>query len=509
MSKANKIISIGIDQGTSGTTVLAVDEKLQPLTDWYKPHTQYRPQSGFLEHDPDEILNIVIEGVANVLEQLDINAGTKLTAGLANQGETVCAWDSETGKPLYNAIVWSDCRGGEFIGNLSASEKEEIKQITGLEPDSYFSAGKIAWLLNNVPQIKSAMEKGRLTIGTLDSWLIWKLSDNKVYYTDPSTAARTMLYDITAGKWSDAVLKLMGMPKLPLAKVLQSTGNIAALSHPCWNIDSLLLNASIVDQPASLFAHGCWKTGQAKITYGTGCFLLVNIGKTYPANNNGGLTISIGWDIGEGTEYIVDGAVYATGSVIEWLNKDCGWIKKTCEIDKMISETPVQDTLFFVPCMDGLSAPYWNRNVKGLLSGVTLATKPAHIIRAALDGIAHQVVDIVDSLPKYLRIGLHEIRVDGGLSGSNYLMQKQADLLGIPIVVTDNPEMTALGAAAMAMIGASFSTKDEIFSQINSLTHKTFSPALGSQQRLTQRNNWKQAVKLAISAADLNKQENR
>jgi len=508
MNKANKIISIGIDQGTTGTTILAVNEKLQPLADWYKQHAQYRPGTGLLEHDPEKILNIVIEGVACVLEQLDIDTDTNIVLGLANQGETVCVWDSKTGRPLHNAIVWSDCRGGEFLGNLSVSQRNEIKQITGLEPDSYFSAGKIAWLLNNVPQVQSAMKKERLMIGTLDSWLIWKLSRGKVYYTDPSTASRTMLYDITAGKWSDAVLKLMGMPKLSLAKVRQSTGDIAFLSHPRWKIDSLPLNASIVDQSASLFAHGCWKAGQAKITYGTGCFFLVNIGKTYPADNNSGLTISIGWDIGEGTEYIVDGAVYAAGSVIEWLNKDCRWVKKTYEIDKMISETPGQKNLFFIPCMDGLSAPYWNRNVKGLLSGITLATKPAHIIRAALDGIAHQVVDIVESLPKSLRSGLHEIRVDGGLSGSNYLMQKQADLLGIPIIATNNPEMTVLGVAAMAMIGAGFLTRDEVFLQISSLIHKTFSPVLGSQQRLMQRNNWKQAVTLAISAADFNKQEN-
>lgn len=493
-------VLIGIDQGTTGTTVLAVDSSLNVVAQWYGQHAQHRPGPGLLEHNPDEIIGSVVEGVRSVLDELGKDCSSIIAAGLANQGETVCAWDRQTGLALHNAIVWSDSRGGEFIDVLKQDQREKLSAITGLEPDSYFSAAKILWLLKNVPQVRHALEKEQLGIGTLDSWIIWKLSGQQVYFTDASTASRTMLYDICSGNWSRQAGELIGLPQLPMATVGASCGHIADLAHDEWAIDSLPLFSSLVDQPSSLFAHGCWDAGQTKITYGTGCFLLMNTGDDLVAKRNG-LTACVGWDVGQGPNYLLDGAVYAAGSVIEWLQKDCGWISKACELDNMVANLPTSDGLLFVPGMDGLSAPHWERDVRGLLIGISLSTKPAEIVRAALDGIAHQVSDLVECMEASVDYSLDEIRVDGGLSGSNYLMQKQADLLGKTICVSENSELTALGAATMAGLATGAFTRQELQQKLRDLPCKAFSPKIANRQREHERAKWKNAVNIAKSAA--------
>jgi glycerol kinase len=511
-----KSLILGIDQGTTGTTVLAFDSSLHVAASWYGQHRQLRPGQGLLEHDPEEILEAVVEGVRCVLNDLGQDRDQVAAVGLANQGETVCAWDGHTGQPLYNAIVWSDSRGSEQIEALTQDQRDRLMALTGLQPDSYFSAPKIAWLLKNVPEIRQALTESpaeardaRLRMGTLDTWMIWKLSSRQVYFTDASTASRTMLYELTHGQWSEEAGKLIGLPPLPLAKIGPSYGPIATLSHEAWPVDSLPLLASLVDQPAALFAHGCWKPGQAKATYGTGCFFLMNTGQTPLAERNG-LTASVAWDV-DGLTYMLDGAVYAAGSIIEWLRKDLRWINDAHQIDEMLSNPParrprleqVRDGLFFVPTLDGLSGPHWRRDVRGFITGLTLATGPADIIRAALDGVAHQVTDLVECIPSTAGLRLKELRVDGGLSACDYLMQKQADLLGKPVRASKNREMTALGAAAMAGLATGVLSQQELLRLLGDLTGRTYRPQISTQQRLQERTTWQRAVRVAMSAAEI------
>lgn len=487
---------IGVDQGTTSTTIIAVDKNLDMLSLWQRNHAQHRPAPGLLEHDPAEILQAVVEGLKSVMQE--VGSDQVVCVGLANQGETVCAWDTATGAPIGNAIVWSDSRGTEEVDSLGDVQSERLRSITGLHPDSYFSAAKIKWMLSHVPEICQAMADKRLGIGTLDTWLIWKLSQGRSYVTDASTASRTLLYDINAGAWSEEARSILDLPDLPLAKVGSSCGPIASLSHPEWPVKSVELYASLVDQPAALFANGCWRPGEAKANYGTGCFLLMNHGHRIPADLSG-LTTSVAWDLGDGPVYMIDGAVYAAGSIIEWFERDCGWIHEAREIDDLLKASRQNDGVVFVPTFDGLSAPRWNRKVRGLLSGISLSTGPADIIRAALDGIAHQVADLVDGMRQ--SFSLDELRVDGGLTECEYLMQRQADLLGIPVRVCANPEMTALGAAVMAGLDGGLWTADELEERLHKLPSRVFHPKLEKRTRERERLRWQRAVDLAVQAS--------
>ena len=498
--KNNKLI-IGVDQGTTGTTVVAVNASLNIISSWSRQHTQHRPGPGLLEHLPSEIVEAVVEGVRSVLEDLGKDRGDVTAIGLANQGETVCAWDTKTGQSLHNAIVWADARGGNYIDRLTSSQSDRLAAITGLQPDTYFSAPKLAWMMENCPDIHQALEHDRLGIGTLDSWIIWKLSGGHVYSTDVSTAARTMLFDISEEQWSDEALAMFGLENLPKPAACLSCEHIADLSHKSWPIAPIPLFASVVDQPAALFAHGCWELGQVKATYGTGCFLLMNTGSSLVTDKNG-LTASIAWDIGDGPAYMLDGAVYAAGSIIEWIKNDLGWIDTVEQIDPMVAGSSADNAPIFVPTLDGLSAPHWDRNVKGMITGLTLSVKPADIVRAALDGIAHQVADLMQVMQQTVDSSIDDLHVDGGLSASDYLMQKQADLLGLPVAVATTSEMTALGAAAMASLGAGITTREDLRQSLSELPRKTFHPAISSQQRFKERSKWKDAIQLALSAGE-------
>jgi len=490
---------IGVDQGTTSTTIIAVDKNLDMLSLWQRNHAQHRPAAGLLEHDPAEILQAVVEGLKSVMQE--IGSDRIVCVGLANQGETVCAWDTTTGAPVGNAIVWSDSRGTEEIESLDDVQSERLRSITGLHPDSYFSAAKIKWMLSHVPEISQAMADERLGIGTLDTWLIWKLSRGGSYVTDASTASRTLLYDINTGTWSEEARSILDLPDLPLAAVGSSCGSIASLSHPDWPVKSVELSASVVDQPAALFANGCWHSGEAKANYGTGCFLLMNHGNRIPTNLSG-LTTSVAWDLGDGPVYMIDGAVYAAGSIIEWFERDCGWINEPREIDDLLNASRQNDGVVFVPTFDGLSAPHWDRKVRGFLSGMSLSTGPADIIRASLDGIAHQVADLVNCIS----VSLEELRVDGGLTECEYLMQRQADLLGIPVRVCANSEMTALGAATMAGLAAGLWTADELAERLRALPSRLYQPKIEERTRERERRRWHRAVELAVRASKLSTQ---
>ena len=498
--KNNKLI-IGVDQGTTGTTVVAVDSSRQIIGSWSRQHTQYRPGPGLLEHSPSEIVEAVVEGVRSVLEDLGKDRANVAAIGLANQGETVSAWDTKTGESLHNAIVWADTRGGKFIDRLTGSQSDRLAAITGLQPDTYFSAPKLAWMMENCPDIHQALKHDRLGIGTLDSWIIWKLSGGRVYSTDVSTAARTMLFDISAGQWSGEALALFGLDNIPKPATSLSCEHIADLSDKSWPVEPIPLFASVVDQPAALFAHGCWRPGQVKATYGTGCFLLMNTGSNIVTEKNG-LTASIAWDIGDGPVYMLDGAVYAAGSIMEWIKNDLGWIETVEQIDSMVAAASADNPPIFVPTLDGLSAPHWDRNAKGMIAGLTLSVKPADIVRAALDGIAHQVADLMQVMQQTVDSSIDQLHVDGGLSASAYLMQKQADLLGLPVAVATTSEMTALGVAAMASLGAGITTREELRQSLSELPRKTFHPAISPQQRIEERSKWKDAVQLAQSAGE-------
>jgi glycerol kinase len=501
----NPPILIGIDQGTTGTTILAVDRHLNTLESWYGTHAQHRTGPNRLEHDPQEILNVVVAGVADVLKRLGKAADAGLVAGLANQGETVCVFDTHTGLPVHPAIVWSDTRGGERIEALTAADRRELHRITGLQPDSYFSAAKYAWLLEHVAEAAQARKQGHLALGTLDSWLIWKLTSDRRFITDASTASRTLLYDLQRGCWSDKAAGFMQLPTSSLARIVPSCGSLAMLGDPSWDGRTLDLRASLVDQPASLFGHGCWEPGQTKITYGTGCFMLMNSGAAVPSQETS-LLCSVAWQRGEARTLMCDAGVYAAGSLIGWLQKNCEWVSRAEQLDEIVATAGPDEDLAFVPCLDGLAAPHWRRDAKGMLTGLTLATRPADIIRAALDGIAQQIVDIADCALPLMPQGIPNLRVDGGLSGCRYLMQKQADLLGIPVYVSENRERTALGAAAMAGLAAGVWTPDELLGLLRGLPAITYTPRIDAATRTKERCRWHQAVGQVLKAADFSRQ---
>jgi len=444
---------LALDQGTTSSRAILFNHDGGIVATAQKEFRQIFPKPGWVEHDAQEIWATQAGVASEVLHKARAKAADVAAIGITNQRETTVVWDRKTGKPICNAIVWQDRRTASICDNLRSQKLDKrIQRKTGLVVDAYFSATKVQWILQNVKGAKARAAKGELAFGTIDSWLLWNLSGGKVHATDVSNASRTMLYDIRRGTWDEELLKIFGVPRSMLPEVRDSSGDFGTTS---------LLGGSIPiagiagDQQSALFGQICTKPGMVKNTYGTGCFMLMNT-CTKPIASKNKLLTTVAWRINGRTEYALEGSVFIAGAAIQWLRDGLGIIRQSADVEALAASVPDTGGVYLVPAFAGLGAPHWDAYARGTLVGLTRGTTAAHIARAALEGIALQVMDILKAMEADAGIKLKELRVDGGASVNNLLMQLQCDLLGVPVVRPKVNETTALGAACLAGLAVGY-----------------------------------------------------
>ncbi len=444
---------LALDQGTTSSRAILFNHNGGIVATAQKEFPQIFPKPGWVEHDAQEIWATQAGVASEVLHKAHASAKDVAAIGITNQRETTVVWDRKTGKPICNAIVWQDRRTASICDKLRAQKLDKlIQRKTGLVVDAYFSATKVQWMLQNVKGAKARAAKGELAFGTIDSWLLWNLTGGKVHATDVSNASRTMLYDIRKGTWDDELLKIFGVPRSMLPEVKDSSGVFGETS---------LLGGSIPiagiagDQQSALFGQICTKPGMVKNTYGTGCFMLMNTG-TKPITSKNKLLTTVAWRINGRTEYALEGSVFIAGAAIQWLRDGLGIIRQSGDVEALAASVPDTGGVYLVPAFAGLGAPHWDAYARGTLVGMTRGTTAAHIARAALEGIALQVMDILKAMEADAGIKLKELRVDGGACVNNLLMQLQCDLLGVPVVRPKVNETTALGAACLAGLAVGY-----------------------------------------------------
>jgi len=482
---------LGVDQGTTGTTALIFDQEWDICGKGYTEHTQYYPKPGWVEHDPIEIWHKTRESVAMALDKAGLKAQDLRVLGLDNQGETCMVWDKNTGEPIYNAIVWQDRRTAKAADELKEEWGDLITQKTGLPVDAYFSALKIKWILDNVEDAWKKAEKGDLLVGTLDTWLLWKMTGREIYITDPSTASRTMLFNLHTSQWDDEILEIVGIPRSILPEIRES---VEIYGYTCTDFleARIPIAGGVVDQAAALFGQACFRKGSVKTTYGTGCFMLMNTGNKPVLSQNGLVTTAV-WSIGKNITFALDGGVYIAGAAIQWLRDGLGIINEAAETEGLAKSVPDTGGLHFVPAFTGLAAPYWDQYARGLMIGITGGTTRAQIVRATLEAIAFQVAENLDVMRKDSGMPIDLMRADGGAVVNQFLMQFQADILGIPVDVPVIHETTALGVAYLAALGiGDFDNLDEISS--NWKLSQRYEPAITEDHRHQLMHQWKRAV---------------
>ena len=483
---------LALDQGTSSSRAILFDKTGQPKAVSQKEFTQIFPKPGWVEHNPKEIWSSQASVIAETISAEGINGSNIAAIGITNQRETTIVWDAESGEPIYNAIVWQDRRTSAYCDTLKKDGRADlIRSKTGLIIDAYFSATKIRWILENVPGARRKAEEGRLRFGTVDTWLIWKLTRGEVHVTDVSNASRTMLFNIHTLDWDDELLRLFGVPKSMLPQIKSSSeiygktkGTLFAYEVPIAGIAG--------DQQAALFGQMCTEPGSVKNTYGTGCFMLMNSGER-PIMSANKLLTTVAWKIGDKVTYALEGSIFVAGSVIQWLRDGLGIIRSSSEAEPLAASVLDNGGVYFVPALTGLGAPYWDQYATGTLFGITRGTKAGHIVRAALEGIAFQTMDIVNAMQKDAGITLKELKVDGGASRNNLLMQFQADILGTSVIRPQVTETTALGAAYLAGLATGYWGSIE---EIRSLwaIDKEFTPSSSDDEVKRLKDGWKNAV---------------
>ena len=483
---------LALDQGTTSSRAIVFDRDGTVKAVAQKEFTQIFPQAGWVEHDPQDIwasqIGVAVEALGRAhLQPKDIAA-----IGITNQRETTIVWDRETGTPIGNAIVWQDRRTADYCERLKANGAgPTIQNKTGLLIDAYFSASKIRWLLDNVAGARAKAEAGRLAFGTVDSWIIWNLTDRAVHVTDVSNASRTMLFNIHTLQWDDELLKVFGIPRSLLPEV-RSSSEVYGRVAPTVGIDSVPIAGIAGDQQAALFGQMCRKPGMSKNTYGTGCFLLQNIG-TAPKQSQQQLVTTVAWQIGGRTEYALEGSVFIGGAVVQWVRDGLGLIKTAPDIEPLAASVADNGGVYLVPAFAGLGAPHWDSYARGTIVGITRGTTAGHIARAALESIGFQVADLLDAMKADAGIPLAELRVDGGAATNNALMQFQADLLGVPVVRPAVTETTALGAAYLAGLAIGYwKSIDEVSGQWR--VDRKFEPHMPRSKADALRERWSAAV---------------
>mgnify|MGYP000169653159 CR=1 FL=1 len=481
---------LALDQGTTSSRAILFNHDGGIVATAQKEFRQIFPKPGWVEHDAQEIWATQAGVASEVLHKARAKAADVAAIGITNQRETTVVWDRKTGKPICNAIVWQDRRTASICDKLRAQKLDKlIQRKTGLIVDAYFSATKVQWILQNVKGAKARAAKGELAFGTIDSWLLWNLTGGKVHATDVSNASRTMLYDIRKGVWDDELLKIFGVPRSMLPEVRDSSGEFGMTS---------LLGGSIHiagiagDQQSALFGQICTKPGMVKNTYGTGCFMLMNTG-TKPINSKNKLLTTVAWRINGRTEYALEGSVFIAGAAIQWLRDGLGIIRQSADVEALAASVPDTGGVYLVPAFAGLGAPHWDAYARGTLLGLTRGTTAAHIARATLEGIALQVMDILKAMEADAGIKLKELRVDGGASVNNLLMQLQCDLLGVPVVRPKVNETTALGAACLAGLAVGYwKNLDDIAKHWQ--VDRKFKPSMKAAARTQITQGWNRAL---------------
>lgn len=488
MSRVNRVV-LALDQGTTGTTVLAVDEDGEPKGRGYREITQHFPRPGWVEHDPEEIWQSVLEATRQALESAGASPADVAAIGITNQRETLVLWNPNTLEPVHHAIVWQDRRTAAFCDRLrEAGEEERVRRITGLVIDPYFTGTKLRWAVDNIPGAREA------AAGTVDSWLIARLTGGERHLSDASNASRTLLFDISAGAWSREMAELLQVPLEVLPEVAASSGELGRTSPGAF----LGINAPIAgcagDQQAALFGQACVEPGLAKNTYGTGSFVLVNAGSRRP-HSKSGLLETVAWLRGGRLSYALEGAIFSTGSALQWLRDGLGLIKEAAEAGPLAESVPDSGGVYLVPAFTGLGAPWWDAYARGTVAGLTRGSSRAHLVRAAVEAMAYQTRDVVEAMVED-GVELQELRVDGGASVMDVLCQLQADLLGIPVRRPRHTETTGLGAAFLAGRGAGVWASDEELTRLWQL-EREFEPRMSRDEADSKQAEWRRAVERA------------
>lgn len=490
---------LSLDQGTTSSRSIIFNHSGEIVAIAQKEFTQIYPQAGWVEHNPNEIWSTQLAVATEVIAKASLNAKDIAAIGITNQRETTLVWDRNTGKPIYNAIVWQDRRTSNYCNQIKKEgHSDKIQEKTGLIIDSYFSASKIKWILEHVDGAKQKAENGELAFGTIDSWLIWNLTAGKVHVTDVTNASRTMIYNIHNLSWDQELLDLFGIPSSMLPEVKSSSevygttaGNILAAQLPIAGIAG--------DQQSALFGQMCTEPGMVKNTYGTGCFMLMNIGGKAKTSSNNLLT-TIAWKINGKVNYALEGGIFIAGAVVQWLRDELGIIQKSADVEKLATQVEDTQGVYIVPAFAGLGAPYWNQDARGTITGITRGTNKAHIARAAIESIAYQTMDVLNAMQADAGTPIAELRVDGGATANNLLMQFQADLLESKVIRPMVTEVTAIGAAYLAGLATGFwKDIEEIKAQWK--VDRTFEAEAGldNGKRIE---GWKKAVKAAIANAE-------
>lgn len=488
---------LALDQGTTSSRAIVFDHNGQICSVAQKEFTQYFPKPGWVEHDANEIWSSEASVIAEAITQIDINGNDIAAIGITNQRETTIIWDIDTEEPIYHAIVWQDRRTAEFCDKLKAQGLvDQIQEKTGLIIDAYFSGTKIKWILDNVPGARERAEKGKLRFGNVDSWLIWRLTRGTVHCTDVTNASRTMLFNINTLQWDDDLLRLLDIPRSMMPEV-KSSSEVMAHTKTTIFAHEVPIAGVAGDQQAALFGQMCVDPGAIKNTYGTGCFVMLNIGdKPILSKNN--LLTTVAWKIGDKISYALEGSIYVGGSVVQWIRDGLDFIKNSSEIEALASSVPDSGGVYFVPALTGLAAPYWDPYARGVICGITRGTTRAHIARAALDGIAFQTYDIAQAMAKDMNAPLTELKVDGGASRNNLLMQFQSNILGINVIRPKITETTALGAAYLAGLAVGYwGSIDELRKQWQ--VERTFEPVKDNADIEAAKQGWADAISRTLT----------
>ena len=486
---------LALDQGTSSSRAIVFDHEGNICSVAQMEFTQYFPKPGWVEHNPMEIWSSEAAVIAEAITKLGINGKSLAAIGITNQRETTIVWDAETGVPVYNAIVWQDRRTSAFCDELKAQGLvDKIREKTGLIIDAYFSGTKIKWILDNVPGAREKALAGQLRFGTVDSWLVWQLTRGEVHVTDVTNASRTMLFNIHTLEWDQELLDLLGIPASMMPAV-KSSSEVYGHTKTTIFAHEVPIAGIAGDQQSALFGQMCIEPGSVKNTYGTGCFLLMNTGSK-PILSKNNLLTTVAWKIGDCVNYALEGSIFVGGSVVQWLRDGLGVIRSSSEIEALAASVPDNGGVYFVPALTGMGAPYWDQYAHGVICGITRGTTSAHIARAALEGIAFQTMDIVHAMEKDAGVPLAELKVDGGASRNNLMMQFQADILGACVVRPQVTETTAMGACYLAGLAVGYwNSLDEIKAQWQ--VERCFQPT--GEDMSAARKGWADAIGRTIS----------
>ncbi len=486
-----------IDQGTTGTTVLVLDDQAEVRGRGYSEFTQHFPKPGWVEHDPEEIWKVALDVTSAALDDAGIKASDLSAVGITNQRETTVLWDRSTGRPVHNAIVWQDRRTKPMCDKLTADGRTDlVRSKTGLVIDPYFAGTKVAWLLEHVDGLRERAAKGEICFGTIDSWLIYKLTGGREHLTDVTNASRTLLLDIGTVQWDDELLSMLDVPRELLPDVRPSSQVYAETDPEAFLGVSVPVAGAIGDQQAALFAQACFEQGQAKNTYGTGSFVLMNTGRDQITDQKSLLrTIAYGLE-DQPVEYALEGSILATGSVVQWLRDELGIIAKAEDTQAMAESLESNDDVYFVPALAGLGAPHWDPAARGTLLGVTRGTTSAHLARAVLESIAWSTYDVVEAMQRESGVRINELRVDGGATANEWLMQFQSDVLNLPLDVPDNVETTSLGSAYLAGLATGVYADRDTLSSLRT-TARRYEPRMDVRTRNRLHDRWLQAVEHA------------